>query len=71
MLVEPSQTLLFPLIEQLGTGLTVTDLVQELVHPFLEMLSVSVNEPLVPAVTDTLAPSVAPLIVPLPDMLQL
>jgi hypothetical protein len=56
---------------QLGTGFTVTGLLQVLVHPSLLMLSVTVYEPDAPAVTLMDAPSVAPTMLPSPVMDQL
>jgi hypothetical protein len=56
---------------QVGLGLTGTVKVQEPGHPSRVMVSVSVNEPAPLPVTLTVGPSVAPLIVPLPVIVQL
>jgi hypothetical protein len=56
---------------QVGGGLMGTFKVHWPGHPSRVMLSVSVNEPEAPAVTLTVAPFAAPLIVPLPLIVQL
>jgi hypothetical protein len=56
---------------QVGGGLIGTVKVQTLGHPSRVMLSVNVNEPEAPAVTLTVAPFAAPLMVPLPVIVQL
>jgi hypothetical protein len=56
---------------QLGGGAIGTVNVQTPGHPSRVMLSVKVNEPEAPAVTLTVLPLAAPLMVPLPLIVQL
>ena len=70
--VEFGQTVLGPVIEQVGLGLTVTVLVQVLLQPLLLVIvSDKVNEPELPATTETDCEVLDPLIVPLPLIDQL
>ena len=69
-MVEP-QTGLSPLMLQVGFGLIGTLKVHWLGQPSRVMLSVSVKEPVAPAVTLTEAPSFGPVIVPSPLIDQL
>jgi hypothetical protein len=71
LLSEFRHTELAPLIEQIGSGLTVTVSKQELPHPFKATVSVSVNEPAAVARTWTFEPALDPTIVPLPLIVQL
>jgi hypothetical protein len=69
--VVAPQTGLSPVIVHVGFGLTGTVKVHWPGHPSRVTLSVKVKEPEAPAVTLTDAPSVAPLIVPSPLIVQL
>jgi hypothetical protein len=68
--VELGQTEFGPLIVQVGCGFTVTVRVQVEMQPWLFTVAVSVNDPEAPAVTLTELPVVEPMIVPLPEMIQ-
>jgi hypothetical protein len=69
LFVEPAHTL-GPLIEQVGTGFTVTVFSHVLGQLLLVTVSVKVNEPGFPAVTRTESTLVEPTIEPLPAMDQ-
>jgi len=69
--VVPPQTVLSPLMLQVGLGLTDTFKLHSLGQPFRVMLSVRVNVPEAPATTLTDAPSFGPVIVPSPLIDQL
>ena len=67
--VEEAHTASAPAMEQLGVAFTTTVFVQELVQPFLMILSVRVKEPSTDkafALTDTEAPVTDPTIVASP-----
>src|SRR5512140_722100 len=66
--VEPEQIERGPVIEQSGTGFTVTVFVQVLEQFVAVTVVVSVNEPAAPALTVTVETVVEPTIVPLPEM---
>jgi hypothetical protein len=68
--VELGQTEFGPLIVQVGCGFTVTVQVQVEMQPWLLTVAVSVNDPAAPAVTLTELPVVEPMMVPLPEMIQ-
>jgi len=64
--VELPQTGEAPVIVHVGSGVTMTGSSQVLVHPLAVTVTVSVNAPLGPAVTVTVGPVVALVIVPSP-----
>jgi uncharacterized UPF0146 family protein len=64
--VKPAQTASGPVIEQVGSGLTVTVLVQVLEQPLAVVVVVRVNEPEAPAVTVIVGPVEGPTMVPFP-----
>ena len=72
LLVLWAQTAFAPEMAQLGDELIDTVLVQVLLHPLLLVIvRVKVNEPELPAITETDCELVEPLIVPLPLIDQL